>query len=126
MESPSHTIHSFDTNNQGGPKVYDVTNYLDDHPGGAEVMLDVAGQDADEFFEDIGHSREAREELKKHVIGRFKVDAATLARMKAEAEARNAKSGSSMTMILVALVALIAIAYGYIQSQAAEEVPPTE
>ena len=25
---------------KGGPKVYDVTKYLDDHPGGAEVMLD--------------------------------------------------------------------------------------
>ena len=31
----------------GGPKVYDITNYLDDHPGGAEVLLDVSGQDAD-------------------------------------------------------------------------------
>jgi hypothetical protein len=48
-----------------------VTKYLDDHPGGAEVMLDVAGQHADEFFEDIGHSREAREELKKYLIGSY-------------------------------------------------------
>ena len=44
----------------GGPKVYDITPYLDDHPGGAEVLMDVAGKDADEFFEDIGHSSDAR------------------------------------------------------------------
>merc|ERR1719384_737185 len=57
----------------GGPKVYDVTSYLDDHPGGAEVMLDVGGQDADEFFEDIGHSNDARDELAKHMIGTLKL-----------------------------------------------------
>lgn len=27
--------------NNGGPKVYDVSKYLDDHPGGAEVILEV-------------------------------------------------------------------------------------
>ena len=35
-----------------------ITSYLDDHPGGAEVLMDVAGSDADEFFEDIGHSND--------------------------------------------------------------------
>jgi cytochrome b involved in lipid metabolism len=101
----------------GGPKVYDVTKYLDDHPGGAEVMLDVAGGDADEFFEDIGHSKEAREELKKHYIGDFKIDEATLAKMKAEAEAKaNASAGPSMG-VLVILAALLAIGYGYYQTQ---------
>jgi cytochrome b involved in lipid metabolism len=97
--------------------VYDVTKYLDDHPGGAEVMLDVAGGDADEFFEDIGHSKEAREELKKHYIGDFKVDEATLAKMKAEAEAKSkSTAGPSMGMFVV-LVALLAIVYGYLQTR---------
>ena len=66
--------------------MYDVTKYLDDHPGGAEVMLDVAGQDADEFFEDIGHSNDARKELTKYYIGEYKIDPAVLAKMKADAE----------------------------------------
>jgi hypothetical protein len=26
-----------------GRKVYDVTNYLEDHPGGSEVMIEFAG-----------------------------------------------------------------------------------
>lgn len=55
--------------NTGGPKVYDVTKYLDEHPGGSEVMLDHAGKYADEFFEDIGHSSDAREILKRYQIG---------------------------------------------------------
>jgi cytochrome b5 len=95
--------------------VYDVTKYLDDHPGGAEVMLDVAGQDADEFFEDIGHSKEARAELAKHLIGTFKLDAAALAAMAAAAEKKKKESGSgAAALILVALVALVAIVFGYL------------
>ena len=101
----------------GGPKVYDVTKYLDDHPGGAEVMLDVAGQDADEFFEDIGHSNDARKELKKHYIGDYKIDPAVLAKMKEEQEKAAAAQKSSGSMMLILLVALLAIAFGYYKTQ---------
>lgn len=100
----------------GGPKVYDVTKYLDDHPGGAEVMLDVAGQDADEFFEDIGHSKDAREELKKYLVGDYKMDEAALQKMREEAEKRAAASGGGSTMIML-LVAILAIAFGYYKTQ---------
>lgn len=55
------------------PKVYDVSSYLNDHPGGAEVMMEVAGQDATNMFEDIGHSTDARTEMKKFEIGLLKV-----------------------------------------------------
>jgi cytochrome b involved in lipid metabolism len=100
----------------GGPKVYDVTKYLDDHPGGAEVMLDVAGQDADEFFEDIGHSNDARAELKKYYIGDYKIDDAALAKMKADAEKAALKNNGSSTLLMI-LVALLAIAFGYYKTQ---------
>jgi len=101
--------------------VYDVTKYLDDHPGGAEVMLDVGGQDADEFFEDIGHSKEAREELAKYYIGEFKLDEATKAKLKAQAEAKAAAAASSgVSPILIAVVALVAIGFGYYQTQMAK------
>jgi cytochrome b involved in lipid metabolism len=93
-----------------------VTKYLDDHPGGAEVMLDVAGQDADEFFEDIGHSKDAREELKKYLVGDYKMDEAALQKMREEAEKRAAASGGGSTMIML-LVAILAIAFGYYKTQ---------
>lgn len=35
-------------------------------------MLDVAGQDATEAFEDVGHSDEAREALDKLYVGELK------------------------------------------------------
>ncbi|KAI9887741.1 MAG: hypothetical protein M1823_000490 [Watsoniomyces obsoletus] len=53
-------------------KVYDVSGFVDEHPGGEEVMMDVAGQDATEAFEDVGHSDEAREILRGLMIGELK------------------------------------------------------
>ena len=50
-------------------KVYDITKYLEDHPGGEEVLLDRAGADATEDFEDVGHSQQARDTLKKYELG---------------------------------------------------------
>ena len=40
--------------------------------GGEEVLLDVAGQDATEAFEDVGHSDEAREILEGLLVGNLK------------------------------------------------------
>ncbi|WFD43820.1 hypothetical protein MPSI1_002485 [Malassezia psittaci] len=39
------------------------------HPGGEEVLLTEAGKDATEPFEDVGHSEDAREDLRKLQIG---------------------------------------------------------
>uniref|UniRef100_L2G9E8 Cytochrome b5 n=1 Tax=Colletotrichum fructicola (strain Nara gc5) TaxID=1213859 RepID=L2G9E8_COLFN len=53
-------------------KIYDCTKFVDEHPGGEEVLLDVGGQDASEAFEDVGHSDEARETLDQLYIGDLK------------------------------------------------------
>ncbi|KAG8098192.1 hypothetical protein GUJ93_ZPchr0013g36718 [Zizania palustris] len=50
-------------------KVYDVTKYLDDHPGGADVLLEVSGKDAKEEFDDAGHSKSAKELMQDYFIG---------------------------------------------------------
>ncbi|KAJ3260130.1 AP-1 complex subunit mu-1 [Boothiomyces macroporosus] len=50
-------------------KVYNVTEFLSQHPGGEEVLMDMAGKDATTEFEDIGHSNDALEDLKKLYIG---------------------------------------------------------
>ncbi|XP_049876613.1 cytochrome b5-like [Pectinophora gossypiella] len=49
--------------------VYDVTPFLDEHPGGHEVLVNVAGKDASEDFDDIGHSLDAKTLMKKYVVG---------------------------------------------------------
>ncbi|XP_029464163.1 cytochrome b5 [Rhinatrema bivittatum] len=50
-------------------RVYDVTRFVEEHPGGEEVLLEQAGGDATESFEDVGHSPDAREMLKQYYIG---------------------------------------------------------
>ncbi|KAH8315436.1 hypothetical protein KR067_009216 [Drosophila pandora] len=71
-------------------KVYDVTKFLHEaspsfarspleynivrhsqlqHPGGEETLIDVAGRDGTKAFNDVGHSSEARQILKKYFIG---------------------------------------------------------
>ncbi|KAF9425756.1 hypothetical protein BGZ94_007244 [Podila epigama] len=55
-------------------KVYDCSGFIDEHPGGEEVLLDEAGRDATESFDDVGHSDEAREILSKLYVGELKTD----------------------------------------------------
>ncbi|KAL3909668.1 MAG: hypothetical protein SGPRY_009344 [Prymnesium sp.] len=52
-----------------GNKVYKISEYLADHPGGEEVLMDRAGDDGTEDFEDVGHSTEARKKLAEFEIG---------------------------------------------------------
>ncbi|XP_063364770.1 cytochrome b5-like [Cydia amplana] len=49
--------------------VFDVTKFLEEHPGGEDTLLDAAGSDATQAFEDVGHSEDARELLQQYKIG---------------------------------------------------------
>ena len=55
-------------------KVYDITEFIAEHPGGEEVLLDLAGQEATEAFEDVGHSNDARDMLSDMHIGELHDD----------------------------------------------------
>lgn len=46
--------------------LYDVTEFMHSHPGSPETLMDNAGADATDFFEDVGHSLDARN-LMKHL-----------------------------------------------------------
>eukprot|EP01108_Squamamoeba_japonica_P007375 TRINITY_DN618_c0_g1_i2.p1 TRINITY_DN618_c0_g1~~TRINITY_DN618_c0_g1_i2.p1 ORF type:complete len:109 (-),score=14.01 TRINITY_DN618_c0_g1_i2:42-368(-) len=54
-------------------RVYDVSNFIDDHPGG-DIILDGAGRDATDMFQDIGHGQEATYMLIELQIGTLKKD----------------------------------------------------
>ncbi|KAI9513940.1 hypothetical protein NQZ68_038342 [Dissostichus eleginoides] len=54
--------------------VYDVTKFLEEHPGGEEVLREQAGGDATESFEDVGHSSDAREMARGMLIGELHPD----------------------------------------------------
>lgn len=55
-------------------KVYDITKFLDEHPGGEEILIENAGTDSTESFEDVGHSSDAREMLEAYYVGELHED----------------------------------------------------
>jgi len=51
-------------------KVYDVTDYLEEHPGGPEAITDVAGTDSTETFETV-HNKELLDSMGFEPVGDF-------------------------------------------------------
>eukprot|EP00903_Cladosiphon_okamuranus_P015081 g13950.t1 len=45
-------------------RLYDITDFMHQHPGSPETLMDNAGADASEMFEDVGHSLNARDLMK--------------------------------------------------------------
>jgi cytochrome-b5 reductase len=52
-------------------KVYDVSVYMEEHPGGANLLLDSAtdNNDSSEDYENAEHSRKAKKKLEEFWIG---------------------------------------------------------
>merc|ERR1719163_812303 len=48
--------------------VYDVTKYLPEHPGGAQIMVALNGKDATAEFEEAGHTMLSRKEVDRLVL----------------------------------------------------------
>ncbi|GLU03824.1 hypothetical protein SLE2022_210000 [Rubroshorea leprosula] len=57
-------------------KVYNVTKFLEDHPGGDEVLLSSTGKDATDDFEDVGHSSTAKAMMDEFFVG--EIDSSTV------------------------------------------------
>uniref|UniRef100_A0A1I7URG0 Cytochrome b5 heme-binding domain-containing protein n=1 Tax=Caenorhabditis tropicalis TaxID=1561998 RepID=A0A1I7URG0_9PELO len=55
-------------------KVYDVTSFLQEHPGGEEVITQLAGMDSTQEFLDVGHSKDAVEMANEYLIGQLPED----------------------------------------------------
>lgn len=55
-------------------KVYNVNNFLEEHPGGRSVIENWIGKDATEAFDEVGHSNEALEILKSFYIGELDIN----------------------------------------------------
>ena len=52
-----------------GNKVYDVTKYHHEHPGGSQYLTDLAGKDVTQDFDKIGHSSNAKDIREKLFVG---------------------------------------------------------
>ena len=135
-ESPWVVIH-------GG--VYDMTEFQLDHPGGPDVVQDIAGQgmvclnmihngeykkigkhkqwtDATEEFENILHTEKARKMGHEYLIGSMK-DAdfdkwiENMNQMKEDSHGGGNDGGLPIGMILVVILAIIAGYYFYTQQE---------
>ncbi|VDC06158.1 unnamed protein product [Peniophora sp. CBMAI 1063] len=92
-------------------KVYDVTKFLDEHPGGDEVILTETSKDATEAFEDVGHSDEARALLPDMLVGDFEKDSELKTKAPPSASnvaAEKAVQQASNAMYFVPMAVLVA------------------
>ncbi|KAJ3107025.1 Cytochrome b5 [Phlyctochytrium planicorne] len=102
-------------------KVYDVTKFLDEHPGGEEVLLEQGGSDSTEAFEEIGHSDDARDLLKKFYLGDLADDGkppakaaskvAATTSIKADGKASTTSTSTLLFSLVPVAVAVAFIAY---------------
>ncbi|PRW56833.1 cytochrome b5 [Chlorella sorokiniana] len=102
-------------------KVYDVTPFLDEHPGGFDTLVSNSGKDATEEFEEIGHSRAAKEMLGKYYIGEF-AGGAPAKKAAKRPVATGATAGSStlaslIKALLPILIVLAAVYYVQLQGK---------
>lgn len=50
-------------------KVYDVTEFMEVHPGGKQILMEQCGKDVTNMFNSVGHSKEALKLLETLQIG---------------------------------------------------------
>lgn len=97
--------------------MYDITPFLDDHPGGDEVLVLATKKDATEDFEDVGHSQNARNMLIDYYVGDIDVNTMPQkGQYKTSSSGSGSKSGSgnsSNTMVMLVLpILILVLAYG--------------
>ncbi|GMH29593.1 hypothetical protein Nepgr_031436 [Nepenthes gracilis] len=101
-------------------KVYDVSTFMDDHPGGDEVLLSATGKDATDDFEDIGHSDTAREMMEKYCIGELDVSTLPVKRVyipPQQPHYNQDKTGDFVVKILQFLVPLLVLGFAFLVRQ---------
>lgn len=96
-------------------QVYDVTGYLDEHPGGEEVILDCAGTDATEAFNDIGHSDDAHDILKGLLLGKLEGGVTVAQKGVTSSSGSTDVSGLPTPVIAIGVLAIAAGVYFYMQ-----------
>ena len=52
-------------------KVYDLTAFYGNHPGGPEVIKDFSGKDGTEVFENAAHPEPAKRDMENFCIGEY-------------------------------------------------------
>ncbi|KAE9605762.1 hypothetical protein Lal_00025194 [Lupinus albus] len=101
-------------------KVYDITSFLDDHPGGVEPLLMATEKDASNDFEDIGHSDSAIEDMQNYYVGDIdtntitaKVENSASPTIQGVVSSTSNESSGSVLKILQYLLPLLILGFAY-------------
>lgn len=101
-------------------KIYNVTDFLDEHPGGDEILIDKSGSIATEDFEDMGHSTDARELMAKYLVGEVAEEDKKYTKEKvidwSSSDFSSSKRSNSWTLLATMVCLLAALVYFYTQS----------
>ena len=52
-------------------KVYDLSKFYRNHPGGPDVIEEWAGKDGTKVFVDAGHPKNSKKEMETYLIGEY-------------------------------------------------------
>lgn len=91
-------------------KVYDVSEFVNEHPGGDEIIIELFGRDATQDFEDIGHSPDAIKTLAKLYKGDVDITSEKVV-FEQEQNTENAQPQPNFTKIAFLLVAVAVFLY---------------
>ena len=83
-------------------EVIDATEYLPEHPGGIDAIVDFAASDSTSAFDAIGHSESAKSKLRSMVIGTLNDED----RKTVEGRTKKAGGGQATIIVIVLLVAI--------------------
>ncbi|KAF4715809.1 hypothetical protein FOZ63_030576, partial [Perkinsus olseni] len=96
--------------------VYNVTDFLSEHPGGPGVILSSGGKDVTDHYEEIGHSDFARRIAAEHKIGILEgCEAAHCIPTLAEASTSSTLMGSGVLSWMLAAIAVAAAYLAFFQ-----------
>ncbi|KAI0086010.1 hypothetical protein BDY19DRAFT_895569 [Irpex rosettiformis] len=120
MEKQGRERSWFVVNNE----VYDATNYLDEHPGGPDSILLMAGQDATEDFMAI-HSSDAKKKLAEYHIGTLSAplrpQASTVIQRGLDAPFLDSKTWETVSLISIKRVNHDSLIYRFVFPPGAEK-----
>lgn len=88
-------------------KIYDLTNFK--HPGGKEILMDPIGEDRGDEFDSI-HSPGVKEEMKKYLIGKLKVEQNNLKTDKKNDNLIKTESNETSIFTIISAVILLIVA----------------
>ncbi|CAO0789478.1 unnamed protein product [Mucor circinelloides] len=95
-------------------KVYDITKFLDEHPGGEEVLLDEGAKDATAAFEDVGHTDDARDLLVKYYIGEVDPNSKPIKVERPVEAIPDAPKGNPLRILLPLILLAVYVYFNYL------------